>query len=137
MEVMRIENSIGYRALLYSSLTAIPYAIVMTLLGFHFRKLWLWGLVSAIFILFVMLMTYFGTLRMPVEVRIGPECIQLVFRKGKREEIPWKNILSISPRRLDPGFYELKYLDRNRKLSLKVLSKEPAQKIRQIRFQNY
>lgn len=126
--IVTTKNVISYRATLYSLLVIAPIMVAMILLGIYFDRLLLWGAFSIVLLLFV-LATRLGTLRIPVKIGIYPQGLRLIDRRGGSRETPWENIVSIKPVRLDPGFYELRYLNRDGKLSFNILSEEPVQHI--------
>ena len=67
----------------------------------------------------------------PLEIGIGTEGIQLVFKLGRRLDIGWKDVISLQPYRA-PDFYHLKYHRKGGVIRMCTVSGEAANKIRHV-----
>ncbi|MEE9115977.1 MAG: hypothetical protein V3U09_03680, partial [Thermoplasmata archaeon] len=67
----------------------------------------------------------------PLEIGIGVEGIQLVFKLGRRLDIGWKDVISLQPYRA-PDFYHLRYHRKGGATGICTISGEVANKIRHV-----
>ncbi len=122
---------------MYSFAIAVPCSIAIFLVTFVLGDNLLISTVLSLMPYLLVVLGYLGDLRNPIEVCISPESIQFVHRSGKKEDVSWKNVVSLKPVPLDTGFYNLIYLRENGKKSFHVLSEEPAEKVRLLWIELY
>lgn len=131
-EIVRVKNVLSKRSTVYLVAIAFVTSIIILLLGFYlgYEPFLIAAFSIAPFVLLIF--DYLGGLRVAVEVTIVPHGIQLLYRRGKTEDIPWKNIVSLKPVPLDPGFFNLAYFNENGVKSFETLSETPAKHVRQM-----
>jgi hypothetical protein len=109
------------------SVLAVVGSISMFVLTLSFEAE-LWEIIAFSFLPFLVIVAVFiGDLTSPMEVGVGPDGIQLVYKLGRKLNVSWKDVISLQPYRA-PDFYHLKYYKEGR-VSMCTLSKEPADNI--------
>ncbi len=115
-------------------------AVVMTVSGSVFMfflttsfgaELWEVLLFSIVLPSLLIVGAILGSLISPLEIGIGTEGIQLVFKLGRRLDIGWKDVISLQPYRA-PDFYHLRYHRKGGAIGICTISGEAANKMRHV-----
>lgn len=129
-ETIWFQNPRSLRGTIYALVIAILTSTTILLLGFFLEEeIMVTGIFSAVPFLFVVVGYLADSFKNAIRIGIGPQGIQFVYKGGKKEVVPWKNIVSLKSTPLDPGFYNLSYLKENGKVSLNVLSEGLAEQV--------
>ncbi|TET90584.1 MAG: hypothetical protein E3J35_05770 [Methanomassiliicoccales archaeon] len=131
-EIVVIKNALSRRTGIIAVLMAVTGSIILISLGVYFQED---PLITGIFAMmpFVLIVfAYLGALRVAIMVGVSSQGIQLVYRSGRKENISWKNVVTMKPVRLDPGFFLLIFLKEDGKKAFNILSEEPANQVRQM-----
>lgn len=131
-ETVLIKNTLSRRPGIIVVAIAVAGSITIISLGIYFQDEPLIIGVYAIMPYFLVLFAFLGALRVATMVGVSSQGIQLVFRSGRKQDIPWKNVVAMKPVRLDPGFYNLIFLREDGKRAFNILSEEPAKQVREM-----
>ncbi len=131
-EIVLTKNTLSRRPGIIIVAIAVAGSITIISLGIYFQYEPLIIGVYAIMPVFLVLSAFLGALRVATMVGVSSQGIQLVYRSGRKQGIPWKNVVTMKPVRLDPGFYNLIFLKEDGKKAFNILSEEPAKQVREM-----
>ncbi len=112
------------------SVLAVVGSISMFVLTLSFEAE-LWEITAFSLLPFLVIVAVLiGDLISPIEIGVGPDGIQLVYKLGRKLDVSWKDVISLQPYRA-PDFYHLKYY-REGRMGMCTLSKEPSDSIQKM-----
>lgn len=127
-----IKNELSYRMVPYIFAVSATFSILILSLGYFLGKSMFIGGFGALLAWTPVLVMFLVARKLPIGFEVNAEGIQVVFRKQRKQLILWKDVISFRLVNKDLDRYVLRFLKHDGRMAWWGLSKEPAEKVREM-----